>query len=353
MPSRIGESIPPFPENVPTADIFTVDFDRLREGDPEEARKVYEASKGYGFFYLSNTHVDYDFMFDLANQTFNLDPDEKMKYEMGNTGSYFGYKMSGSNYVDSKGTPDKSEFYNISKDDVMRNGQYKDHPLEHPETIKRRRAELEEFMASCHRVVLMVLRTLGEQLGLAPDTLPDLHRLDRVGGDQARVTHAPPVSADTITLGEHTDFGSVTVLFNQLGGLQVINPESQDYKYVKPQPGCAIINLGDALVKLVGGRLYSGVHRVVGPPGEQAQSPRHSVVYFSRPNGEVKLKSLLDPDDGEEAMTADDWIAQRAKLRRTANFQGESTYHASRGTEHTKSRDKPKLDKPAREVEAV
>lgn len=44
----------------------------------------------------------------------------------------------------------------------------------------------------------------------------------------------------------------------------MINPESQDYKYVKPQPGCAIINLGDALVKLVGGRLYSGVHRVVG-----------------------------------------------------------------------------------------
>lgn len=162
----------------------------------------------------------------------------------------------------------------------------------------------------------------------------------------------------------------MTVLFNQLGGLQVVNPESQDYKYVKPQPGCAIINLGDALIKLLGGRLYSGVHRVVGksllsqgrvyvpcsasllppgPPGEQAQSPRHSVVYFARPNGSIKLKSLLDPDDGEEAMTADDWIAQRARLRRMANFKGEETYLASRGTEHTK----PKLDKPAEEVEAI
>jgi hypothetical protein len=91
----------------------------------------------------------------------------------------------------------------------------------------------------------------------------------------------------------------------------------------------------------------------IGPPGEQAHSPRHSVVYFSRPNGNIKLKSLLDPDDGEEAMTADAWIAQRAKLRRTANFQGADTYHASRGTEHTKDRDRPKLDKPAKEVEAV
>ena len=143
-------------------------------------------------------------MFDLANETFKLPLDEKMKYEMGNTGRYFGYKMSGSNYVDSTGTPDKSEFYNVSKDDVMGNGQYKDQPLEHPETIERRRAELEEFMTSAHRVVLVILRVLGEQLGLQSHVLPDLHKLDRVGGDQARVTHAPPVSADTITLGEHT-----------------------------------------------------------------------------------------------------------------------------------------------------
>ena len=105
----------------------------------------------------------------------------------------------------------------------------------------------------------------------------------------------------------------------------------------------------------MGDRLYSGVHRVVGPPGEQAQSPRHSVVYFSRPNGDVKLKSLLDEDNGEEddVMTADEWIAQRAKLRRTANYKGADTFHASRGTEHIKNRDKPTLDRPATVVEAV
>ena len=204
MPSRTEESIPPFPDNVPTADIYTVDFDKLNSGDKEEARKVFEASRGYGFFYLSNTHVDYNFMFDLANETFKLPEDEKMKYEMGNTGSYFGYKMSGSQYVDDKGTPDKSEFYNVSKDDVMRVGQYRDKPLEHPETIKQRRGELEEFMASSHHVILAVLRVLGEQLGLGPDILPSLHKIDRTGGDQARVTHAPPVSQDVITLGEHT-----------------------------------------------------------------------------------------------------------------------------------------------------
>ena len=111
---------------------------------------------------------------------------------------------------------------------------------------------------------------------------------------------------------------------------------------------------------MVGDRLYSGVHRVVGPPGQQAQSPRHSVVYFSRPNGDVKLKSFFGDDDNkdEEVVTADEWIAQRVRLRRTANFKGADTYKASQGTEHTKDRngatlDNPKLDKPAPTVEAV
>ena len=71
--------------------------------------------------------------------------------------------------------------------------------------------------------------------------------------------------------------GSVTVLFNQLGGLQVLSPNAKEWMYVKPRPGMAIINLGDGLVKLAGGRLYSGVHRVVGPPGDQAKCHRHSV----------------------------------------------------------------------------
>ena len=160
-------------------------------------------------------------------------------------------------------------------------------------------------------------------------------------------------------------------------------------------------------MKLVGDRLRSAVHRVIGPPGEQAQSPRHSVVYFSRPNGDIKLASLLDNEDQEEAVTADEWIANRVKLvspsqsyfslkegmlcarhlpwlclvackrylkaaspcrrsfcralandylnlqRRTANYKGQETFNASRGTEHLKERGQATLDRPAKVVEPV
>lgn len=355
MPSRIEQEIPPFPDDVPTADISTVDFNLLAKGDKSQSETVFNAARGYGFFYIKNHHVDSDFMFDLASTVFKLPTDEKMKYDMGTTGGYFGYKRSGSQYVDDKGTADQSEFYNISKDDILRVGNKA--PLQHPAPVNKRREELEQFMRSSHNVVTVIARVLSEQLGLGPDTLPNLHRIDRTGGDQARVTHAPPVGSEVVTLGDHTDFGSITVLFNQLGGLQVLNPESHEFRYVKPVPGCAIINLGDAIVKLVEGKLYSGVHRVVGPPGEQAKYPRHSVVYFSRPNGDVRLGSLFgDEAERAKAPTADEWIVHRAILRSTANYKGPETFQQSRGTEHHVKKEifqAPGLDKPATAVEAL
>lgn len=76
---------------------------------------------------------------------------------------------------------------------------------------------------------MAVSRALSKELGLGPDIIPTFHQVNKTSGDTARVTHAPPIAADTIALGEHCDFGSVTVLFNQLGGLQVLEPNTRDW----------------------------------------------------------------------------------------------------------------------------
>jgi isopenicillin N synthase-like dioxygenase len=273
--SQIPATIPPFPSDIPVATISTVYLDLLEAGDEYQRDLVYEAATGYGFFYLQNHHVDSKFMFDLASQVFSLPLDEKLKYDMGTTGHYYGYKRSGAMIVDEKGNPDRSEFYNVSKDEVLRIGDAKSTP--HPDVVKERFEELQKFMRACHRVVTLLLRSLGKSLGLPDGLLESLHRIDKPSCDQARVTHAPPIGPDTISLGEHTDFGSITVLFNQLGGLQVLKPNMREWQYVKPRPECAIINLGDAFVKMVDQKLYSAVHRVVGPPGDQSRCERHSV----------------------------------------------------------------------------
>jgi len=188
--------------------------------------------------------------------------------------------------------------------------------------------------------------------------LPALHRLDSNSGDQIRFVKAPPQELDrkAVALGEHTDFGSVTVLFNRLGGLQVRLPSHiaptppsvretgngvenqlcrEGWTYVRPLPGHAIINLGDALVKFSAGKLRSNIHRVVAPPGEQGRVTRYSLVYFCRPEDDVALKSLVDGEgkQEEEEVTAKEWILRRALGRRK-----EGGWENSSGTEEVSLR---------------
>lgn len=76
------------------------------------------------------------------------------------------------------------------------------------------------------------------------------------------------------------------------------------------------------MTKFTGGLLRSNIHRVVSPPGEQAEETRYSVVYFSRPEDEVVLKRLeggIIPkgEDDEEAMNSKEWIKLQAlRLRK-------------------------------------
>jgi isopenicillin N synthase-like dioxygenase len=138
----------------------------------------------------------------------------------------------------------------------------------------------------------------------------------------------PPSDLRT-ALGRHTDFGSITILFNQLGGLQILPPpfltggKEPEWTYVKPLRGHCIVNLGDAMVKFTNGLLRSNIHRVVSPPGEQAKETRYSVVYFSRPEDDVVLRRLEGSDiipelkEKEEEINSKDWILLQAmRLRK-------------------------------------
>jgi isopenicillin N synthase-like dioxygenase len=246
-------------------------------------------------------------------------------------------------------------------------------PLPSPLILNPHRPIVTSFIHHSHSLVTLILDILNDRLGLARGTLTSLHRLDAISGDQVRFIKAPPQPKDDkrIALGEHTDFGSVTVLFNRIGGLQVRlpkdmqpeigslhlndslqeqygkngDPQSCQWAYVRPLPGHAIVNLGDALVKFTAGILRSNVHRVVPPPGEQANLTRYSLVYFARPEDDVILKPLrgcamIDKAlelKGEEAgedngITSKEWILRRALGRR-----GVGSWEKSTGTESARN----------------
>lgn len=205
----------------------------------------------------------------------------------------------------------------------------------------------QRYTLGAHTTLATILRALSHRLGLPEEKLANLHRISEPSGDQVRITYAPPSpqnrdeDMEKRKLGEHTDFGSLSLLFNRLGGLQVLPPGEKEWRYVLPIKGHAIINLGDAMVKFTNGLFRSNIHRVVRPPGAQGSLPRVSLVYFMRPENNAILGRLegsqcipdLENGTSEEIITAGDWIQRRIIMRMKGYFSPEK-WHQTEGTEN-------------------
>ncbi|KAA8652461.1 hypothetical protein EYZ11_005068 [Aspergillus tanneri] len=342
--------LPPFPTHVSTAPLVRLSLEKLLAHDVAEIKRLVQASEEIGFFYLhldsssgAQLLSDADQLFATGEELFLLDLEEKQKYDFSDQNSYFGYKAQGAVVVDKQGNLDRNEFYNVSKNDILGLTS----PLPAPTILQSTRTNLESFITASHSIITLLLSHLNDSLNLPPNTLPSLHRLRAQSGDQVRFIKAPPQPIDDhrTAMGEHTDFGSITILFNRLGGLQVLPPgEDAIWTYVRPLPGHAIINLGDAMVKFTNGLFRSNIHRVVAPPGEQSTSTRFSLVYFSRPEDDVPLRRLegtdrippLGEDDVEETVLSKDWVIRRA-LGRRGNLE-DIDFEKSAGTEQLSRR---------------
>ena len=206
----------------------------------------------------------------------------------------------------------------MRKDDFVGNSD----PLPTHSMIKANWDLLTSYVYHCREVIDLMINHLEKHLELPADTIANLHRITSRSGDHVRFNKAAvqPFSEERAKAGEHTDFGTLTILMNWLGGLQIRLPETAEWVYVKPIPGSAVVNLGDALVKFTAGILRSNIHRVCPPPAPQDKIVRTSLVYFSRPEDEVVLRrvkgGLIDEQpqtesDGDE-MTAQEWTWQRS-----------------------------------------
>ena len=78
-----------------------------------------------------------------------------------------------------------------------------------------------------------------------------------------------------------------------------------------PREGELVVNVGDMLQRLTGGRLPSTTHRVINPTGPAAARPRYSMPFFLH----FRPDFLIDPivPGGEEPITADDYLKQRLR----------------------------------------
>lgn len=151
------------------------------------------------------------------------------------------------------------------------------------------KAHMVEFFDRCKTLHVQIMRAIAVGLGI-DETWFDSY-CD--GGDNTlRLLHYPSVTADvfkkndaTVRAGAHTDYGSVTCLFQDMaGGLQVLSPTGT-FVDATPIPGTIVVNAGDLLSRWSNDTIKSTVHRVVEPPSRSAVHPaRYSIAYFCHPN---------------------------------------------------------------------
>lgn len=215
------------------------------------------------------------------------------------------------------GSPDRVDFYSIGQDDILGNVAERANPV----VINSNRAALKSYICHNYAIVTLILSHLEEHLHLPSDTLAALQPLNKASGTSVRMIRCLPQPADDrrANLLGHTDFGTVTVLFNVLGGLQILpsgleNVE-KNWRYIRPEPGCAIINMGDAMVEWSGGLLRSNMHRVTHAPGKQAECERYSVAYLVRAESSVLMRKLNGDQEDQEGVfpTAAEWESNKAK----------------------------------------
>jgi isopenicillin N synthase-like dioxygenase len=272
---------------VPTLTIPEIDFGPFLTGDMEAkqavARQLYAACHEVGFLYLINhgmSQGDLDMLFAAAQSFFALPADQKQQVAR-SPETNCGYVGLASENLNLQRPKDWKEAFNVG-----RKAEWPSNPPDFRPTVWH-------FYNTCVTgIVRQVLRAFALALGL-----PEAYFESRHGEFIfLRLLHYPPLpsnlQSEQIRAGEHTDYGTFTLLFQNDGaGLEVCT-RTGEWIAVPPRAGAIVVNIGDALQRWTNNQLRSTPHRVVNPQGEAQLQSRYSAALFCDPDPDVKIRCL-------------------------------------------------------------
>lgn len=195
------------------------------------------------------------------------------------------------------------------------------------------RSDLERFYGEMQSLSSTLLSLLATSLGKEA-TFFNPYLEDSLS--TLRLLHYPSVQSQTngtetepkLSCTPHTDSGILTLLHQDpTGGLEVRNSEGAwvPAPYV---PGSIVVNIGDLMAKVSGGRFVATMHRVRTPaPRPTAEDSdakgkfgRFSVPFFFEPGEKCVVKPVDDENDS--GIVYGDHV--RAKMKTWVEFQDDA-----------------------------
>lgn len=285
--------------------------------DTKTADKVLDAMTNQGFLFVDGhdfTQKEVDHYFELSKQFFDLPLEEKLKVPM----NFYdcGYTTFNQENLDPghKSVGDPKECFNFGKFNFV-TGDFARSQL--PDMFQYGTENYEfisKIVLKMYNLGVRILNLLAIGLKIDQDEgganwFSDRHPPDGETICSMRMLHYPPISKldaeEKDRCGAHTDYGSVSLLFQQKGqeGLELLDlsenwipiphVQSPNEKYrLEGRAAPIVVNIANLLSFWTNGVLKSTMHRVRLPvDGDD----RYSIVFFLAPENKTRLIPIPSP----------------------------------------------------------
>lgn len=302
--------------------IPVIDIGALRSGDEAAALKVAQAlrqaAQSPGFFYISNHGVDAQVIADAlsASKQFFAQPlEDKLTVKVSER--HRGFLRVGEAKMYGGARPDLKESFvfglDLDADHPELNGR---NPLlgvnQWPSSMPQMRANACTFFDVVSSCAVDVMRAFALAMDLDPQTF--VRNVDMPTSRGSFIYYppqAPELGTEQFGVAPHTDYGCLTLLWQDAtGGLQV-RDASGEWVTAHPIDNTFVVNVGDLLARWSNDRFRSTPHRVINRSGVE----RYSMALFFDPDADTVIDPRVALRDDEpsnyEATTCAEHIVGR------------------------------------------
>ncbi|XP_048827968.1 uncharacterized protein LOC125705782 isoform X9 [Brienomyrus brachyistius] len=330
-------------------EIPVIDFEVYRLGENVTDEKLTELSRDLrtaftdvGFVYLKNTGIAQDEVneiMEISKKFFHLPEEVKIPLSRKSNTNNHGWVASEIERLNPSGPGDLKEAFNITC-------LHPDAAWPTEEVVPGFRKTFESFFMRCKDLSLHVLRVMALSLDIDVDIFVNSHKNigSSTNGSTLRVLYYPQVRGEMVKerqlrCGEHSDYGSITLVFqDSKGGLQV-KSRSGEYTDAPAIPGTVLINIADLMQRWTSDVFISAKHRVMLPPPGDT-STRQSLVFFAQPSDDIII-TCCDGSNKYPPIKTGDYLLER--FNETYRTQGHDEEH-NQVSEKAGTSKKRKLD---------
>ena len=314
--------------NLPIIDITALQSDDINQWQ-DVIEAIDKACRDTGFFYVIGHGIPIEQFTNvqtMANTLFTLPEAAKQKINIQHSTNHRGWGQVSAEKLDPNGPSDYKETFDMALDlspyhsQVARCGQLYG-PNQYPNIDGFIQLMQQQYQLSME-VALRILKAMALALQLPIDFFSQ-HFSYPVS--VLRLIHYPPQQENQNGAGAHTDYGCITLLYqDQVGGLQVQDREG-NWLDATPVENSFVVNIGDLMQRWTNDCYKSTSHRVTSPT---SQTTRFSMPFFVEPNFDTEVSTVASClADGESAqynkVTAGDWILSR--FADTYEYRNEAT----------------------------